>query len=88
MLFSSLFLAQRIETSGVHEMPPPHTLDHAHDGLQGESHEDIGYAQLENYYLGETHVQISGTLSIIYLVKKNLVPLKIQQIPGIFEYVK
>jgi hypothetical protein len=51
-LFSSPFVAQRTKTPGAHETPPPHTLDHACDGLQGESHEDIGSAQPEHCYLG------------------------------------
>jgi hypothetical protein len=63
-LFSSLSVAQRTETPGAHETPPPHMLDHAHEGLQGESHEDIGSAQPEHCYPGETCVQILGTLSI------------------------
>jgi hypothetical protein len=87
-LFSSLLWAQRTETPGAHETPPPHTLDHARDGLQGESHEDIGSAPLEHCYPGASHVQSSGTISIIFLVDDNLVPLKIQQILGIFEYLK
>jgi hypothetical protein len=82
-------VAQRTETPGAHEMPPLHMLDHAHEGLQGESHEDIGSAQPDQHcYPGETRVQSLGTLSINLLVDENLVPLKIQQIPGIFEYVK
>jgi hypothetical protein len=81
-------VAQRTETPGAHETPPPHMLDCAREGLYGESHEDIGSAQPEHFYPGETCVQSSGTLSIIYLVDENLVPLKIQQIPSIFEYVK
>jgi hypothetical protein len=40
-LFVSLYVVQRTETPRAHGMPPPHTLDHAHEGLQGESHEDI-----------------------------------------------
>jgi hypothetical protein len=65
-------------------------LDRAHEGLQGESHEDIGSTQPDQVhcYPGETHVESLGTLSINLLVDENLVPLKIQQIPGIFEYVK
>jgi hypothetical protein len=56
-------------------------LDHAHNGLQSESHQDIGYVQPKHCYLGETHVQSLGTLSINFLVEENLVPLKIKQIP-------
>ena len=40
-LFSSPSVAQRTENLGGHEMPPMHMLDHAHEGLQSESHEDI-----------------------------------------------
>jgi hypothetical protein len=51
-LFASPFVAQRTKTSRAHETPPPHSLDRACEGLQGESHEDIGSAQPEHYYLG------------------------------------
>jgi hypothetical protein len=83
-----LSVAHRTETPGAHETPPPHMLDHARDGLQGESHEDIGSVQPEHCYPGASCVQSSRTLSIKFLVDDNLVPLKIQQIPGIFEYLK
>jgi hypothetical protein len=42
-LFSSPFVAYRNKNLGAHEMPLPHMLDRAHEGLQGESHEDIGF---------------------------------------------
>jgi hypothetical protein len=83
-LFSSMFVAQRTETPGAHETPQPHTLDHARDGLQRESHEDIHFMQPGHWYPGETRVQSSGTLSIIYFVYEALIPLKIQKILGIF----
>jgi hypothetical protein len=63
-------------------------LYHACEGIQGESHEDISSTQLEHCYLGVTHVKILGTLSINYLADGNFVPMKLQQILGIFEYVK
>jgi hypothetical protein len=86
-LFSSLSVAQRTETPGAHETPPPHMLDHAHDGLQGESHEDIGSTH-QALLSWRNMCSKLGTLSINFLVDENLVPLKIQQIPGIFEYLK
>jgi hypothetical protein len=52
-IFSSSSMAQRTETPGAHETPPPHMLDHAHDGLHGESHEDdsTGIVILEHHML-------------------------------------
>jgi hypothetical protein len=44
-LFSSMSMAQRTKTPGAHETPPSHTLDHVHEGLHGESHEDIGFVE-------------------------------------------
>jgi hypothetical protein len=88
-IFASPYVAQSTETHRAHEIPPLHTLDHTREGLQGESHEDIGYAQPnQHYYPGATRVKRSRTLYINLLVEENLVPLKIQQIPGIFEHVK
>jgi hypothetical protein len=58
-LFSSLSVAQRTETYGAHETPPPHMLDRAHEGLHGESHEDIGSTEPEHCYPRETRVQSS-----------------------------
>jgi hypothetical protein len=81
-------VAQRTETPAAHEMTPPHTLDRDHEGLQRESHEDIGSVKPKDFYPGETHFQIMVTLSIILLVDENLVSLNIQQIPDIFECVK
>ena len=60
-------------------------LDNSFDDLQGESHEDIDSTQ--HFYRGASHAQILGTISFKYLVDNNLVPLKIQQIASIYEYL-
>jgi len=88
-LFASSSVSHRIETPRAHEMPPSHMLDHAHEGLQGESHEDIGSSYpYQHCYPRARRVQSSRTLSINLLVDKKLIPLKIQQIPGNLEYIK
>ena len=78
-------MAPRTKTPRDHETPPPHMLDNSFDDLQGESHEDIDSTQ--HFYRGASRAQISGTISINFLVDNNLVPLKIQQIASIYEYL-
>jgi hypothetical protein len=58
--------------------PPQHTPDHAggvHD--HGTDHSSI------DCYLGATHIQITGTTTVSFLVDQDMVPLKIVQLQGI-----
>jgi hypothetical protein len=58
-------------------------LDGARDGVHGESHEHDS----THCYPRETCVPNTRTISVTFLVEDNMVPLKIQQIPGIYEYL-
>jgi hypothetical protein len=74
-------VAQTTAAPGAHEMPPPFTPDHVgtHDGLvDGESHEE----ESTHCYLGETRVQITGTILVKILMDENFFPLKMPQVPG------
>jgi len=60
-----------------------HTLDHALDVVHGKSHKhDSTYC-----YHGETSVSNMRTISVTLLVEDNMVLLKTQQIPCIYEYI-
>jgi hypothetical protein len=62
-IFYSLSAAQTIETYGAHETPPPHMLDCACNGLQGESHEDDPTLHC---YPRESCVKSTQTISLVF----------------------
>jgi len=60
--------------------PMPDPAEHGH-GLDEEPDIDIGQVAFPR----STHVAITGTLETSFLVDKNLVPIKIEKIPGIWK---
>lgn len=75
-LFASCAL---LAYSGAHDTPPYRMLDHVHDGR------DVPNTDSFDLFLGYTHVHKRRTLLIDFLANKELIMLKLQNIPSNYE---
>jgi hypothetical protein len=65
--------------SVLHPDPDQHMPECARDDVDAEH----GFAHFEACFPGSSHVTSMGTLPVTFLVNDELIPMKIEKLPGI-----